>query len=724
MSLPRSQIRLEQLTGSIPSDVLAKVADKDTINNTSLSGTIDHLASAIKRLHGFSAFTGNDPGSFSTNVYITGSLLDFNQAATLQTAAGDITLTSAAASVNVVGVEADAAAVKIHASDAAGGIDIDSGTGGIDVLTTGGYTINGQAASELKVTTGGADADDLTISVTGGGDSSLLLTSDGTGADSVSIDTTAGSMVIAPSLADGQTLKLGKNGAVEMVFTPHGTAANEKFSLTNTSGDAADAIAITATAGGVDIDGSSVTIDALDAGSIDIGVSAAGASDTSAINIGTSATARTITVGNDASTKVDVNALNIELDSAGPVVVDATTGVTLGGASIDIDADGGAGSGEIAIDTTDTTNGIKIGTALASVPITIGHGTSMVTIGDDLTVEGNINVKGDLATVNTTNLHVEDTALLLGSGSTSAGDIGLVLRHTATAGKLMAWDNDASAFVFGSVDNDPAVLAGESNDLTPDSLDNVRVGRLQIDSANDYIDVDTDLTLVAAADILLDPVGLDVKADANIIPNSDDARDLGMEDNGVSRRWRDGYFSRNLFVSGALSSRGSALHLTASTTAGSKITFGDGFSGVEGMGGGNNGRITLAASGDYTEFIAAFSNTTTIVGALNILAAGAASKFSGSVGNVNIIPQGSNPGTFPIARDTQIHIKDMVLDQDGLGKVDDNNTNVFLNGAMLMSGSAELITAGVHADYVIIGSGSLKFGFQVEKDDVITVIQN
>ena len=81
----------------------------------------------------------------------------------------------------------------------------------------------------------------------------MLLSSAGTGTDAVSIDATAGSMVIAPNLADGQTLTLGKNGATEMVFTPHGTPANEKISLTNTSGIASDAM-FTATAGGFSID--------------------------------------------------------------------------------------------------------------------------------------------------------------------------------------------------------------------------------------------------------------------------------------------------------------------------------------------------------------------------------------------------------------------------------------------------------------------------------------
>ena len=114
-------------------------------------------------------------------------------------------------------------------------------------------------ASNFTVATSGEDELDLTLAVTGGGDSSLLLSSAGTGSDAVSIDASAGSMVIGPSLADGQTLKLGKNGATEMVFTPHGTAASEKISLTNTAGTAADAIDLTATAGGITLDGALIT---------------------------------------------------------------------------------------------------------------------------------------------------------------------------------------------------------------------------------------------------------------------------------------------------------------------------------------------------------------------------------------------------------------------------------------------------------------------------------
>ena len=124
------------------------------------------------------------------------------------------------------------------------------GNTSITELYAGGSGLATVYASALKrVAT--ANTNDLLVSLTGNYDASVLISSTGTGSDAISIDATAGSIVVAPSLADGQTLKLGKNGAVEAIFSPHGTAANEKFSLTNTAGTATDAIALTSTAGGI-----------------------------------------------------------------------------------------------------------------------------------------------------------------------------------------------------------------------------------------------------------------------------------------------------------------------------------------------------------------------------------------------------------------------------------------------------------------------------------------
>ena len=166
----------------------------------------------------------------------------------------DIDIVATGSSVNISSSEGTSNAIKINASDLIGGIDIDAGAGGVDVDASGAITIGASGVASNFTLSADGDADDLSIGVSGSHDASLLLSSTGTGSDAVSIDASAGSMVIAPSLADGQTLKLGKNGAVEMIISPSGTAANETFSLTNTSGTAENAIAVTSTAGGVDVD--------------------------------------------------------------------------------------------------------------------------------------------------------------------------------------------------------------------------------------------------------------------------------------------------------------------------------------------------------------------------------------------------------------------------------------------------------------------------------------
>jgi len=74
-----------------------------------------------------------------------------------------------------------------------------------------------------------------------------VLDVDGVG--NVTIDSEA-SITMGAAMANGQTLKLGPNGATEMVFTPHGTGGSETISLINTAGTASDAIKLETTAAG------------------------------------------------------------------------------------------------------------------------------------------------------------------------------------------------------------------------------------------------------------------------------------------------------------------------------------------------------------------------------------------------------------------------------------------------------------------------------------------
>jgi len=94
----------------------------------------------------------------------------------------------------------------------------------------------------------------------------------------------------------------------------------------------------------------------------------------------------------------------------------AGTGLTYAGSNLDVDL-----SGESAV--------------------TIGAGTSEVTVGDNLTVAGDLTVNGSQTIVSTTNLLVEDKFILLASGSSAGTDGGIVVQSaTAGTGASLVWD--------------------------------------------------------------------------------------------------------------------------------------------------------------------------------------------------------------------------------------------------------------------------------------------
>jgi len=149
----------------------------------------------------------------------------------------------------------DDAAISLVAT--VGGVLIDQNAAGkkIHLDSEGSVDIDAVAGLTLDVATGGSDARDLAIAVSGGGDSSLLLSSDGTGTDAIDIDATAGDIQVGRQLLDGKTLKLGNAGSVQAVFAPSATAGSEKFTLTNVSGDDPEAVKLYAAAGGLVLSG-------------------------------------------------------------------------------------------------------------------------------------------------------------------------------------------------------------------------------------------------------------------------------------------------------------------------------------------------------------------------------------------------------------------------------------------------------------------------------------
>ena len=126
------------------------------------------------------------------------------------------------------------------------------------------------------------------------------------------------------------------------------------------------------------------------------------------------------------------------------------------------------------IDNSNTTNGITIGTATSSVPVSIGHTTSETTVNDNLTVTGDLTVNGTTTTINSTTLTVDDKVVVIASGagdSAAADGAGIsvdgasatfLYDHTGTQ-----WEMNKPLEVTGAITSSAAVVAA-SLDISGD----------------------------------------------------------------------------------------------------------------------------------------------------------------------------------------------------------------------------------------------------------------
>lgn len=241
------------------------------------------------------------------------------------------------------GTSADAFGVQASA----GGIDIDASTD----------TIHIQNAAD-------GDTDDITIRMTGAHNSSIILeNTQGTGTDAISLQATEGGVDIdAKADADitlngGQILIASEHDTASAISLVANTGTSETIVITNTQGDTANAITITATAGGINMDGKNDDDIAINAGQILIESEQNVASAVSLItNTGTSETiVVTNTLGqNDAAINVDA--------TAGGVDVDAAKSIALTSSEATADA--------IEIVASDTVGGITLTAGTGGVTIT------------------------------------------------------------------------------------------------------------------------------------------------------------------------------------------------------------------------------------------------------------------------------------------------------------------------------------------------------------------
>ena len=347
-------------------------------------------------------------------------------------------------------------------------IDLNAGAGGVDIDSAGAVAIDTSSTFDVNAT------------------GALSLNSSG-GAINVGDDAATGAINIG-SGASARTITVGNDAStkVDVNATAIELDAGTGGLLLNSASTSAAGIDIAASAGGVRMsvaDGSRLRL--------------ANAAGDTRFQIQPNATAalEKVEVINTSGTATD--ALKLEATAGG---LDFNAGSTIALTA----------AGELSLDSTDTTNGIKVGTSTSGVPITIGHTTSEVTVADNLTVTGtttmtgaldanstadiadtltlskasgtglsvtsdatvggnlvvtgNMTVNGTTTTISTTNTTVSDSLMELSSGTsgTPANDAGLIIERGSSDNAFIGWDESADKFIVGTT----TATGGDTGDLT------------------------------------------------------------------------------------------------------------------------------------------------------------------------------------------------------------------------------------------------------------------
>ena len=109
------------------------------------------------------------------------------------------------------------------------------------------------------------------------------------------------------------------------------------------------------------------------------------------------------------------------------------------------------------IDTGNSSESISIGTCISGTAITIGHGTSEVTIGDNLTVSGNLTVTGTQTVVDTITMNATN-AIVFEGATADANETTLTITDP-DADRTIKLPNQSGTLVVLAADSDTAVTA-------------------------------------------------------------------------------------------------------------------------------------------------------------------------------------------------------------------------------------------------------------------------
>jgi len=109
------------------------------------------------------------------------------------------------------------------------------------------------------------------------------------------------------------------------------------------------------------------------------------------------------------------------------------------------------------VDTANSSESVSIGTGVSGTAITIGHGTSEVTIGDNLTVSGNLTVTGTQTVVDTVTMNAQNAVVFEGA-TADAYETTLTITDP-TADRTIKLPNQSGTIPVLAADSDTAVTA-------------------------------------------------------------------------------------------------------------------------------------------------------------------------------------------------------------------------------------------------------------------------
>ena len=328
----------------------------------------------------------------------------------------------------------------------------------------------------------------------------------------------------------------------------------------------------------------------------------------------------------------------------------------------------------------------------------------------DVVITGDLTVQGTTTTLDTVNLLVEDPIVLFGSNAVASNSNGgiAILSGSSVANESL---------VFGRVANDvwgvgrKDVEGGTVATLADMTLVAFRADKLEVGSAADYIHVTgSDMNIIAAGDIMIDPAGGDVFFDAPIQPKAGELHDLGKDGNA----WRDLWLRSSAKMTfGAGNSKGVIEH--AMHDGAFAITVPSGSLVAENKLYVENIMVAKDQAADP-------ASPTSGYGAFYVK--NDKPYFKNDVGSVWDLTAGSSyykaqhAVTASVAANTAVAIGAV-----NHGNAVPEHLDVYVNGNLLLSGALPAGSVAGGADYSIDGlSGAeFKFAFGLEPGDVVVV---